>query len=177
MKISKLFKRIATMGMALAMAMSCAAISAGAADVETETVTANVYVAAADNTILNKTAYFTPATKWNPLDLPIFAGSDNATMTVDGTTTTVEIPLTNHIFHFVSFPDGTMTYTAGDMTVTAEDTNADTFADKMTYTFKNDSFDEDQVYRIAGCNCYASESTIVGDNAGEHQFAVSMKVG
>ena len=33
MKISKMFKRIASMGMALAMAMSCAAISAGAINV------------------------------------------------------------------------------------------------------------------------------------------------
>ena len=177
MNIVKMFKRTAAMGMALATVMSCAAVSAGAADVQSKTVTANVYVAADDNTILGKTAYFTPATKWNPLDLPIFAGSDNAQMTVDGTTTTVEIPLTNHIFHFVSFPDGTMTYTDGDMTVKAEDTNADTFADKMTYTFANDSFKSGTKYRIEDCNCYASESTIVGDNAGEHQFAVTMKVG
>ena len=44
MKISKMFKRIASMGMDLALAMSCAAISAGAADTSKYTATADVYV-------------------------------------------------------------------------------------------------------------------------------------
>ena len=59
MKISKMFKRIASMGMALAMAMSCAAVSAGAADTTKYTVTADVYVAKADNYIKLVDAHLT----------------------------------------------------------------------------------------------------------------------
>lgn len=59
MKISKMFKRIASMGMALALAMSCAAISAGAADTTKYTVTADVYVAKADNYIKLVDAHLT----------------------------------------------------------------------------------------------------------------------
>lgn len=141
-------------------------------------MTANVYVDGNDNTVKpGVTAYMTPATSWNPLDLPIFPGSNNATMTVSDTTTTIVIPLTNHIFRLVSLPGGAMTYTDGDMTVSAVDTDDDGYVNTLTYTFIDGSFDADEVYKIEDCNCYASQSTIVGDNYGPKVLSVSMKVG
>lgn len=80
MKISKMFKRIASMGMALAMAMSCAAVSAGAADTTKYTVTADVYVAKADNYIKLVDAHLTD-TAVPPVNAPEQNGTLERLMT------------------------------------------------------------------------------------------------
>ena len=172
-----MFKRIASKGMALATVMSCAAISAGAAN-EPEKVTANVYVAGADNTILSgTTAYFTPS-GWTAAIRPTTPSTNNATKTVnDDGTITIDIPLNNTIFRFMSFPGGSMTYTGDGWTATATDTDSDTYADKMSYTFTQAAYNEGTAYRVEKCNCYAAPAKIVEGNDGKVKFAVSMMVG
>ncbi len=176
MNIAKMFKRTAAMGMALATVMSCAAVSAGAAEVST--VTANVYVDGADNTILEgTTAYFTPS-GWTAAIRPTKPSTNNATKTVnDDGTITIDIPLSNTIFRFISFPGGSKTYTGTGWTATATDTDNDTYADKMSYTFTQTALVEGKAYRVEDCNCYAAPAKIVEGNDGEVEFAVSMMVG
>ena len=88
MKISKMFKRIASMGMALAMAMSCAAVSAGAIDYTTDepNAIADAYVKAKINSILNVDAHLTD-TKVPPTHAPevknAWVDEENKTVTIE----------------------------------------------------------------------------------------------
>lgn len=173
-----MFKRIASMGMALATVMSCAAVSAGAAN-ESSKITANLYVAGSDNTVLKgTTAYFTPS-GWTAAIRPTTPSTDNATKTVnDDGTITIDIPLNNTIFRFMSFPDGKETYDSGaGWTATAVYTDDDDYADEMSYTFTASAYKEATAFRVEKCECYAKPADIVGDNNGIKTMAVSMMVG
>lgn len=87
MKISKMFKRIASMGMALAMAMSCAAISAGAINVNDDpNAIADAYVQAKFNSILHIDAHLTD-TSVPPVNAPTvknaWVDEENKTVTIE----------------------------------------------------------------------------------------------
>ena len=87
MKISKMFKRIASMGMALAMAMSCAAVSAGAiSTTDDPNVIADAYVKAKVHNLIKLDAHLTD-TKVPPTHAPevknAWLDEENKTVTIE----------------------------------------------------------------------------------------------
>lgn len=152
MKISKMFKRIASMGMALAMAMSCAAVSAGAADTSlsdgTYSITANLYVPAEKNEVAGVNAYLT-----NSFVMPTWAVSDNATLTVADGTAKLTVPVVNNTFALIELGKTTSTGVSNITTT------------KNTSTYGNN------VGRVTEMSMNITEGTTGVSFTGNHQYS------
>lgn len=178
MKISKMFKRIASMGMALAMAMSCAAISAGAVDMDPTTVTANLYVDA-DHSFKGKDSYLTPDSAFfGSLQLPIKGTTQNATLSVEDDTATLVVPVTNNILRFVSFADSKTTAEDTTSSVSAEVTGTSGgYVTEITFTYDVNDVDDGTGYVFDNCNLYAGKSLLTVGYQGAHVLPVTLKIG
>lgn len=180
-----MFKKILAMTMAVACVFALA-VSASAATSLPDT--ANMYVTAEDNPLepvhtLGLTAYLTGST--DGTTYPTQPGTNNATITTNGDTTTVAITLTNDFARFVSLPATVEVTANGDLlssddvsvaiTGTATNSAGIVYATEVTYTFKNDTYEAGVAYRIAGCTIYAENSLIAALNGGRnHVMAVTM---
>ena len=97
MKISKMFKRIASICLAVTMVMGCTAISTAADTTTQYTATADVYVAKKDNIIKAMDAYLTDTAV-----PPTSAPSQNATVEVLSSGYNVTVTLNNEYFELKS---------------------------------------------------------------------------
>ena len=171
MKISKMFKRIASMGMALAMAMSCAAISAGAADTDTTkyTVTADVYVAKADNYIKLVDAHLTDTAV-----PPINAPEQNGTLEKVDDGYNVTVTLNNETFELKTIADTSAA--TDDKTATVVSTDSVTSkSGKRIQTITFFVPELDKVYKFDATE-YVNKHVFTIGNTGDKTLPISVKI-
>ena len=179
MKISKMFKRIASMGMALAMAMSCAAVSAGAIDYTTDepNAIADAYVKAKINSILKVDAHLTD-TAVPPVHAP-----EEVNAWVDEDNMTVTIEFVNEIFAVQSI-ESASNEKNGDVslaTVAETKTTPDTVrgtGDRIQFvTFKIAKFDTDYTFNATEYVNKCAYTTLMGQAGKTKTFPITINVG
>lgn len=169
MKISKMFKRIASMGMALAMAMSCAAVSAGAADTTKYTVTADVYVAKADNYIKLVDAHLTDTAV-----PPVNAPEQNGTLEKVDDGYNVTVKLNNETFELKTIAD---TSAATDDKA-AKVVSTDSVTSKSGKRIQTITFfvpELDKVYKFDATE-YVNKHVFTVGNTGDKTLPISVKI-
>ena len=169
MKISKMFKRIASMGIALAMAMSCAAVSAGAADTPKYTVTADVYVAKADNYIKLVDAHLTDTAV-----PPVKAPEQNGTLEKVDDGYNVTVKLNNETFELKTIAD---TSAATD-DKTAKVVSTDSVTSKSGKRIQTITFfvpELDKVYKFDATE-YVNKHVFTIGNTGDKTLPISVKI-
>lgn len=179
MKISKMFKRIASMGMALAMAMSCAAVSAGAIDYTTDepNAIADAYVKAKINSILNVDAHLTD-TAVPPVHAP-----EEVNAWVDEDNMTVTIEFVNEIFAVQSIASASNEKkdNVSLATVVSKQTTPDTVrgtGDRIQYvTFKVTDFDTDYTFTATEYVNKCAYTTLMGQAGKTKEFPITINVG
>lgn len=178
MRISKLFKRIASMGMALAMAMSCAAVSAGAISIDDEpnSIT-DAYVKAEINKVLHVNAHLTseavPPLK-GPTDVNAWVDEDNMTVTIE---------FVNEIFAVQSIAaesnekKGGVSLATVESTQTTPDTVRGT-GDRIQYvTFKIADFDTDYTFAATEYVNECEYTSLMGQAGETKEFPITINVG
>lgn len=175
MKISKMFKRIASMGMALAMAMSCAAISAGAADTSKYTATADVYVAKDDNIIKLVDAHLTDTAV-----PPINAPEQNGEVEKVTGGYNVAVTLNNETFELKTIEEDSMAVGTVDGIEAAgakvlSTSNVTSKSGERIQTIKFFVPELNKVYKFAATQ-YVNKHVFTIGNTGSKSFPISVKI-